>query len=412
MLISMSLSARNTPLAVRERFSLQAEELSEIGRSLRAHTSELIVVSTCNRVEVYAVPTTRMLPQCLVGLFAQQRGVDPSIVEPYVQTAQNRDAARHLFRVVAGLESMVVGEAQISGQVRRSLEAAEQASLIGHRLGALVRHALLAGGRVRQETALGRGGLSVPRVAVEQACRELGDPAGHTALLLGAGETAQLAASALTGFDRLIIANRTLSRAEAVADALGGVAISLREVPEALTSADLVVGCVGATRPVITHGTVAAAQRQRANRPMTFVDLAVPRCIDPSVVEVPGVRLMTIADVSERCSSHLNERLAAVPSAEAIVLAELERAWRTWEAADARETVMALRHWANSVRREKLDRAARGPRALSAEQVEAVDLLTRSLVDRLLHAPTIWLRTHPEAAAGVVKEMFGLEGAS
>lgn len=413
MLLSLSLSAKRTPLEIRERFAMLPEELPEIGQALRPHVSELFVVSTCNRVEAYVVPTTRMAPPCLVGLLAQQRGVAPDSLAPFAETARDRAAAEHLFRVTAGLESQVLGEAQISGQVRRSLEAAEAAGLVGHRLGGLVRHALNVGGRVRQETALGRGSLSVPRVAVEQAAQAIGGLEGRTALLVGAGETGQLAAKALAGAARLIVANRTVARAEAVArEHAGGSAITLAEVGRAMASADLVVACIGAAGPTITRRMVAAAQRSRGERPLLLVDLAVPRSIEPSATQVPNVQLITVADVREQCSARLAERLREVPRAEAIVAGELTRAWRTWEAAEARETIMALRHWADAVRREKLDRSLRGPRALSPEQIEAVDLLTQSLVDRLLHVPTVWLRTHPDQAASVLQEIFGLECAS
>ena len=408
MLLSLSLSSKHTPLEIRERFSTLPEELPEVGRALHPHLSEVLLISTCQRFEAYAVPRQQMVGECLVGLLAQYRGVDLAQVTPHVQVHHDRAAAEHLFRLAAGMESQVLGEAQILGQIRRSLDAARTTGLIGHQLDRLVQHGLSAGRRVREQTVLGRGALSVSRLAVDEARAAIGDLAERTVLLVGAGETAQLAASALDRVGRLLIVNRTLARAEALACAQQAEAMPWAALPAAVAIADLIFCCASTQEPPLSRSLLATTQRRRAGRPQLVVDLSVPRGVEPSATGLPGLHLITLDDLHEQSTAHLAERLQALPSAERIIAEEVERAWQIWTASSANPAIVALRQRAEEIRRGELDRAGSRLGTLLPEQDQAIEYLTRAIVQKLLHQPTVWLRANPGLADTALRDLFGV----
>lgn len=411
MLLCLSLNVHNAPLEVREPFAFQPDELPGLAAYLRPHLAGALVISTCQRFEIYVVPRTAMAEPCLIGLLAQYRQVDAARLTAFAEIFSDREAALHLFRVAAGLESQVLGEAQILGQVGRSLDASRDAGMVSHRLGSLVRAAIGAGRRVRAETALGRGALSVPRLAIDRAREQVGDLSERTVLVVGAGETGRLAARALDGAGRLVVANRSHARAEALAEEHGGEALPLAGLAAGLAVADLVVCCASAHRPTITRQLVATAMAQRPERPVVVVDLAVPRGVEPCVADLPGVSLITVEDVREESATHQAARRREVPAAEAIVMEELNRAWRTWVAAEAGPAVVALRERAEQVRRTELDRIHR-QLGMPPEQLAAVDYVTRAIVNKLLHQPTLWLKSNPAEAHSAIREVFGVEAAS
>lgn len=408
MLLCLSLNAQHAPLEVRESFAFQPQELPEISAYLRPHVAETLLISTCQRFEAYVIARGNMEGQCLAGLMARDRQVDLGRVDRHAMVYRDRDAAEHLFRVATGLESPVLGEAEIMGQVRRALEAARNAGLAGQRLGNLAQHALSAAGRVREETALSRGALSVPRVAVDRARLEMGDIASGTVLLVGAGETASLAAKALGPVGRLLVVNRTLAHAMTLAAEYGGEALPWTDLTDAVAAADLVFCCTGPHRPPLSRRLVAAAQCKRGDTPLLLVDLAVPRGIDRAAAEVAGVRLITVDDLHEETSARQAERLRAVPDAERILAHEVERAWRAYEGAAAQSAVSALRQRAEEIRQAELERVLSRIQSLPAEHGEALDYLTRAIVNKLLHQPTVWLKTNPDLADGALRDVFGV----
>lgn len=408
MLICLSVNARHAPLEVREHFAFQPEELADIGRLLSPHVAEAFVLGTCQRFEAYVIPYQPMAGECLAGLFAQYRQVEYQTIVGHTETYTDRTATAHLFRVAAGLESQVLGESQILGQLRRALDASRLAGLTEHRLASLVQQAIGAGRRVRDETALGRGALSVSSVAVDYARQLLGDLTDRRVLLVGAGETAQLAAKALSPARQLTVVNRTAARARALAAQCDGEARPWSELPAAVAAADLVLCCVGADQAPLSRQVVARARREQAGRALLLVDLAMPRGIDPAVAELPGVRLIELDDLLAASTAHQAERLAAVPAAEGILAPEIERAWRTLEGSAARPAITALRARAEAIRLAELARIAPRLTELPPDQAAAVDYLTRAIVNKLLHPPTVWLKSHPVQADGTLRELFGV----
>ncbi|MCC7107555.1 MAG: glutamyl-tRNA reductase [Chloroflexi bacterium] len=408
MLLCLSLSARDAPLEVREPFAVQPDELPQLAAYLRPHVSETLLLSTCQRFEAYVVPRGPMAGECVAGLIAQYHQADFERLQQYARFYQDREAAAYLFRVAAGLESQVLGEAQILGQLRRSLDAARQVGMIDRQLGNLVQQAVSAGRRVRQETALGRGALSVPWMAVEQARRAVGHLSDKTVLLIGAGETAQLAARALDEVGRRLVVNRTLRRAQDLADERAGTALPWNELPAAVAEADLVLCCTGSEQPPLTRRLVGAAQRHRPNRALTLVDLAVPRGVEHGVTRTRGVRLITLDDLREQSAARQALREREIPLAEQLVAEDLERAWRSWLAAAAVPAVTALRQRAEEIREHELERLRPRFEGLPAEQAEAVQYLTRAIVNKLLHEPTLYLKTNPTIAESALREVFGI----
>lgn len=409
-LLSISLNAHQASLDVRAPYSLQPEDLPRLGASLSPYAAEAFLLSTCQRFEAYVVPRGPLSTERLAERLAEFRRTDPAVLRQHLRAYADQEAARHLFRVAAGLDSRQVGEAQVLGQVRRALEAAQAAGLVGHRLGGLVQRAIAAGKRVRQETALGRGAPSVSRVAVDQARRELGDLGTRVVVVVGAGETAQLAVKALDRVGRLVVVNRTLERAKALADQRDGTALPWEALPLAVSLADLLICCVGAQPPAVSRELVAAARRERGRDPLLVIDLAVPRGVAPDVSAVPGVRLVSLDEVRDRSSAREAERLADVPRAEALVAAEVERAWAAWREEEARQAVAALRQRAEEIRRSELQRTLSRVGELPREQAEALEALTRAIVNKLLHEPTRWMRTHPAQADAALREVFGIGG--
>ena len=404
-LLAIRLTGRRAPLTVRERFALLPDDLPDLVDRLRPLLSEGLLLSTCHRFELYAVPRPGVTADEIVACLATARDFSFAQVRPHVRIHRGRAAAEHLLRVSAGLDSPVLGETQVLGQVRRALDAARQLQFIGHRLGSLVQAAITTGKRVQEETALGRGALSVSRVGVEQARRELGDLEDKTVLIVGAGETGQLAGKALGPVGRLIIVNRTGARARVLAAQLGATALPFATLAAALVEADLVISCVGAARPVITPDLLGG---RADDRQVVVVDLAMPRSVDPAVADCAAVRLITLQDLVVSRSAHAAGRLREVPHATAIVVEELERAWRTWEAAGAHQLVAALRKRAEEVRQAELDRSGRVLQHLAPEDRNAIQSLTQAIVNKLLHEPTIWLKAHPARGEAALHEIFGV----
>jgi glutamyl-tRNA reductase len=406
VLACFSLNTHNAPLDLREPFAFSAEELPAVRALVHPFTTDLFVLSTCQRFEAYAIFRARVPIETLPRLLAEYRGVDPDSLYVHGQLYSGLDAAEHLFRLAAGLESPVLGEAQILGQLRRALEECRRHDLVAHRLAALIGSALSAGRRVRQLTDLGRGALSVPGLAVEWARQQIGDLSRRTVTLIGAGETAHLAAKVMANAGRLLIVNRTLNRAQALADDTQGEALPWQDLPEAIAAADLVVCCVGTQKPVVRRSMVVDAQRRRGDVPLMLVDLSVPRGVEPAVADLPGVRVVTVEDLRGQCDAHRAGRCAEVPKAEAIMAQELERAWQDWNEAATHSTVGSLRLWAESERRDAIAHYRGRLRNLSPEHEEAIDYLTHAIVNKLIHQPTIWLKANPAQADWCVRELF------
>ncbi|MCH8109868.1 MAG: glutamyl-tRNA reductase [Chloroflexi bacterium] len=391
----IGLNHKSAPLEVREQVSFSKSQLEEALPMLKDRVGESIILSTCNRSEFYAVGENPARIAEQVRLFiADYHGISVETISAHLYEYTDADAVRHLLRVASGLDSMIIGESQILGQVRDSLSAASDAQSVQTSLLGLFHAAVRTGRRVRDETDVGRNALSVSYAGVQLAQRTLGTLSGRRALLIGAGEAGQLVAKALrtVGIADLMIANRTLARAEDLTQSLGGRAIPFSEIESALGEADIVISATDSPEFVITTEMASSAVDGRREAPLFLFDLAVPRDVDPQVADLPGLRLFNIDDLFSIAEENLQERKRAAVDAEAIVEDELVRFMAWWDSLDAVPIIKTLRQHAEELRIRELERALRKVPNLSDEQREVMDALTTSIVNKLLHDPIASLK--------------------
>ncbi|EKP95853.1 glutamyl-tRNA reductase [Thermaerobacter subterraneus] len=398
----LGMNHRTAPVAVRERLAVAGEDLPAALAELAAcpAVDEVVLLSTCNRVEVYAAASHHGQGRRQVrDVLARWAGMDPDRLETYLYAREDAAAARHLFRVAAGLDSMVLGESQILGQVREAYHGAAAAGTCGKVLHGLFQQALAVGKRARTETAISQHAVSVSYVAVELARKVFGQLDGRRVLLVGAGETAELAARSLAeeGGCRLVVANRTLERGRQLAAAYGGEAVSLGDLPAALDRCDVVISSTGAGRPLITAAMVREAMRRRRGRPLLLVDIAVPRDIEPAAGRLDGVFLYDIDDLQAVVEANLRLRREEAARVEAMIDEEV-RGFEGWlHSLDVVPLIRSLRAKAEAMRQEELARALRKLPHLSERDRQVIDGLTRLIVNKLLNDPMVRLK---EAVAG------------
>ena len=415
-LVLVGTSYQRAPVELRELLAynpgLRREALGRLG----ADGAEAAVLSTCNRTEVYGVSSEPAeLEERIYGELAGLSGLSHSELAPALYSVSDEAAAVHLFRVAAGLDSMVPGEAQILGQVRDAYEAARQSETTGATLHRLFRQALRVGKRVRTETAIGENPASVSSAAAQLAERVFEDLAGRRILLLGAGKTADLTAANLIsrGVGDIVVANRSPERGEALARRFGGRAVGLDQVEPELVEVDVVVASTGSQGFVLSAAQVERAMKERRGRPIFFIDIAVPRDVDPAVLELEGCYLYDIDDLERVVAESVAGRREEAVRAEAIVSEEAD-AFRAWQLSlDVVPAISSLRARAESIRREELERAEGRLASLSPSQRRAVEALTSQIVAKLLHQPTVRMKEAAAGAEGVlyadaVRHLFGL----
>lgn len=416
----VGLSHRSAPVDLLEQVSLSRESSDKLLADLVSgdHAAEAMVLSTCNRVEVYVeVDKFHAGLAQTSELLARRTGVGIDTLTPHLYVHYEDRAVAHMFAVACGLDSMVVGESQILGQVRGALRTAQDAGTAGRTLGALAQQALRVGKRARAETGIDRAGRSLVTSGVEEAGRVLGPIGGRAALVVGAGSMSALSAAVLAraGADPIVVANRTLSHAERVAAAVGGRAVPLADLASAVAAADLVVSCTGALGHVLSAETVRAAQQARAHRPLVLLDLALPRDVEAGAREVPGVTLVDLGSLAEALE---RTQHAADVEATRLIVAEEVLAFLGWQrGASVAPTVVALRGMADAVVRAELDRlTARLPGLESRARAE-IEQTVRRVVDKVLHAPTVRVKQlagEPggQAYADALGKLFGLDPAA
>jgi glutamyl-tRNA reductase len=412
VIVVVGLSHRTAPIAVREQLVLGPAGVPDFLRELvqGPEVGEALLVSTCNRVELVAAgragfdsDLSRVAKACVEALAAKAPGI-----APHLYSHVGGAAVRHLFRVAASLDSMVLGEPQILGQVKEAYEVARKAGTVGSILHRTLPRAIRAAKRVRTETAIGNGQVSVPSVAVDLTRSIFGDLSGHRALLVGSGEMAEAVARLLKmGGASMVVVGRTLSRAEELAAAVGGTARPWEALQQSLVEADVVVTSTSAPHHVIDFDMVSAARRSRRGRNQFFIDLAVPRDVDPRIDKLDGEFLYNIDDLSKVVSESLSTRSREAASAEAIVGREAEGYDRWADAELATPTIVALRARISASLEEELARSFRGKlKHLTADDRAALSKMAESAVNRVLHQPTIRLR---QAALDRSQETFSLE---
>ncbi len=389
-LILLGVNHKSAPVALRERFAIQEWHLQEATRRLleTPGVEEGYVLSTCNRVEILVANS-----------------------EQHIYEFHQQEAVRHLFRVAASLDSMIVGEPQILGQVRSSFAIARATGAVSSQLEELLNRALAVAKRVRSETQIGSSTVSVASVAVELAKKIFGSLHGRHVYLVGAGKMSELAARHLMahGADSIIVANRTYERAQGIAAKFGGEAIRFEDLYRTADRADIVITSTGSPHAIFRREHAEQFLQRRKNRPMFFIDIAVPRDVDAEVGKLDGIFVYDIDDLQQMAQANLHGRGEEAARAEQIIEAEVQRYLARVHQREAVPAIVSLQQHVENIRRAELERARGKMGKLTPEQEAAIEALTRSIVNKMLHPSMVGLKRDSQTFWEMVKRVFGLE---
>jgi glutamyl-tRNA reductase len=386
-LIVLGLSHNTAPLEVRERFSISEEASGEVLGGLRGSGgSEAAVISTCNRTEVYmtcsdAEASKRAVMGFLAGRFRMASLAD------YTYTLSDEDAYRHLFLVASGLDSMVIGEPQILGQVKEAYRSSHRLGFAGPFLGQVFNRAFQAAKRVRTETRIGYNPVSISAMAVELARKIFGEFARRQILVIGAGEMCVIALKHFRkeGLEQVFVTNRTFGKAQQLAEEIIGVACPIEEIPGLLTKVDMVLSSTGAERPIVDKATVLGVMKKRKMRPLFFIDIAVPRDIEPAVNDIENVYLYDIDDLKELSQAHLSDRLEESRKAHAIVDEEVHKFGIRLKELEMNPLIGRIRENMETIRTGELKRTLQKLKTADPETIRQLDMLTRAIVNKIVH---------------------------
>jgi glutamyl-tRNA reductase len=417
-ILAIGVSHKTAPVEVRERVALTDAQAAEFVRDLRgaAEVQEAVAISTCNRTELYLVVGDPVEAESTaLAMLSTRAGIRPTALAPSIYSHRNCDAARHLYRVASGLESMIVGENEIQGQVKRAYEAALARETTGPLTTRLFQAALETGKRVRTETGIGERKLSLPAVAVALAREQLGDLEGREVVILGTGETSELTARALadSGVRTVFVANRRRDRALSLARRYRGSAVNFDELPGALAQADIVVAATASPHLLLEARELADVMMLRDRRPLLLIDLAVPRDIDSACADLEGASLYDIDDLQAVIARNRRVRQAEARKAEGIIEEEIQQFAAWLGALEVLPTLAALRAHANEIADQVLRENDGKWESASPRDRERVQALAQAVVNRLLHDPTMRMkdvrddRVHLRMA--IIRELFGLE---
>jgi glutamyl-tRNA reductase len=412
-IVVAGVSHGSAPLALRERLELPADRARELNTDLAsgADVDEAVAVSTCNRTELYLVAgDPDNATRAAVDALARVGSMRPAELAVALRSFRGLDAARHLFRVTAGLESMVIGESEVQGQVRRAYELALDQGASGPIANRLFQDALRAGKRVRTETGISRSPASIASVAVDLATRTLGGLAGRRVLVIGAGKHGELTALTLAeqGADTVFVASRTHDRAESLARRFDGAAVRFDDLPDQLARADLVLTCTACPYRILTRADLAAAGGR-----LVVIDTAVPRDVDPSARDLPGIELYDLDDIERELARNLSAREEEALNAEPILEEELASFERWLASLDVVPTISAMHERGRAAVERALRENERRWQALTDDDRERVELVARAVVNDLLREPTLSLRRAGECGSSslyvkTVRDLFGL----
>ncbi len=392
--LAVGINYNTAPVAIRERLAFPAEILASALHSLRKlqEISEAAILSTCNRTEFYYYSDSDNQAS-LIDWIASHKNIEPDGFLPYLYAHRDGQSVRHMFRVACGLDSMVLGEPQILGQMKNAYQAAYDAGTLGKNLSKLFQHTFSAAKKVRTDTAIGSSPVSVAFAAVQLAQQIFDKLSEQTALLIGAGETIELTARHLHqhGIGRIVIANRTFDKAHALASQFDGYAISLSELPSHLAEADIVVSSTASQLPILGKGRVESAIKKRKHKPMFMVDLAVPRDIEAEVEQLRDVFLYTVDDLKNTINENMDSRRRAAEQAEEIIDTEVEHFLAWMRSQGAQSTIRDYRQQAEFARDEVLQKALSQLRNGNTPE-EVLTRLAHTLTNKLIHTPSAQLR--------------------
>lgn len=424
-ILAIGLNHKTAPVEVRERLAFTGSRLRQalfaLAECRARHDGvlrESAILSTCNRTEIYALAEDAVRGrEYLVRFLSEQQGLPPAQFESPLYTCEDEEAVNHLFSVAAGIDSMIVGENEILGQVREAYSLASASKAVGPVLARLFRKSITVGKRARTETAIGRDAISISYAAVELAKKFFEDLSSCRALVVGAGETSELTLKNLmeNGIGEISVINRTRRKAEAIARQCGGQALGFGRIAQALCSADIVISSTAAPHPVIRSQAVERAMGLRQQRPLLLVDIAVPRDVDREVSHIDNVHLYDIDDLEKVVETNLERRRRQIPKVRAIIHKEQTDFMAWFRALEVLPTITSLRARAEEIRLAELQKALRRLGPLPERQRSIVEALSLGIVNKLLHSPIVNLKGRANGQqsrlyAAVLQELFALEG--
>ena len=412
------LSHRTAPVDVREQLAIEEDKLREILRELTdaGALAEVVVLSTCNRVEVYGVaPVPGEARGQAFRRLCRYRGVETAVIEPMLYTYEDAEAVRHVFRVASSLDSMLVGEPQIGGQVKDAFALAQTCTTVGPTLHRVFSQAFSVAKKVRTDTQIGRHAVSVSFAAVELARKIFTSLEGKAVLLIGAGKMGGLAARHLVeqGAFPIYVVNRTWSRAQEMARTLSGTAVPFADLETAMRGVDIVITSTGSPVPLVDAALVARVMHGRRVRPLFFIDIAVPRDVEPGVNRLPDVYCYDVDDLKQVVDANLRERQREAQRAEALVEREVQKFWSRLGDVEIVPTIVSLRERLEAIRAQEVARTLGRLGEATPETREAIEALSNAIVNKILHAPIAKLRESSRSGSGrswteLVHELFGL----
>lgn len=418
-LILVGVNHRTAPVEIREKFSASEAGARELARELAevpgVHGASYL--STCNRAEAIVSADHEDVIAMLVSSFAQRSNLRRESIEEHLYVLRNRDVVRHMFRVAAGLDSMIIGEPQIGGQVREAFQLANEAGTLDAILQKLMEQTMRVAKRVRTETAIGESAVSIPYAAVELARKIFGDLTGLRVLLVGAGEMAELTAQHFAGFglQEIFVANRAAERAAALAQRFGGEAVKFDDMAARVVDCDIVVASTSAPHYLVRPEHVRAALGSRSRRNLFLIDLAVPRNIDPAVAEIAGAYLYNVDDLQQVANLNQEKRLQRAGAAEEIVEEEVDRFLRHLATLDAVPTIVELQQHLEDIRQNELEKLLKRLGPISAEQRVAIESMSTSMINKILHYPILRIKESAadrkegsESIRETIRRIFGI----
>jgi glutamyl-tRNA reductase len=418
-ILALGVSHKTAPVALRERLALPEGRAASVLAELVTHDDiqEAVAISTCNRTELHLVTRDPVEAESAgLSALSRQAGIRPTELLGRIYALRDADAVRHLFEVAAGLDSMIVGEAEVQGQVKRAYELALVEGVTGPISNRLFRDALAAGKRVRTETGIGRSRVSVAGVAVQLAKSMLGDLSERSALVIGAGENGELTAEALhqQGVATVFVANRRYDRAIGLAERFGGSAVRFEDLPAQLLEADIVVAATSSPHQIVGREELELVMSQRDGRPLCLIDIAVPRDIEPSVRDLPGISLHDMDDLQREVARNLSVREAEATRARGLIEEDVDRFDRWVSSLDVVPTITALRERGDAIVEQVLRENEPRWESLTEADRERVGILARAIVSRLLHEPTLRLKDATDHDASyhyvqALRELFAID---
>lgn len=419
-IITLGLNHASAPVQLRERLNFNEDQirtaLSRIAcGKVATSLSEMVILSTCNRIEIYSASSAPSFDE-LEAFLSEARSVPVEAFRPRLYRLNDENAVRHLFEVAAGLDSLVIGEPQILGQIVRALELSRAQAMAGPLLNRLFQSAIHAGKRARTETGISRNPASVSSLAASLAEQVIHPIAEAQIVILGAGEMAELAVEALRkrGANRILVVNRTYERAHVIADRWEAQVATFESLDEALVSADILIASTGAPHTILSAEMVGEAMRMREQRPLMLIDIAVPRDIDPDAAAIPHVRLYDIDNLNARLEGSIAERMAEVPHVKSILDEETKEFVEHMKSLEMVPIISDIRQQAEAIRQEMLEKTLRRLPDLTETERIRIEAMTQALVKQILHAPTQRLRAeascpHAPEYAAVARTLFGLQ---